>query len=209
MGAAGRGRRTSTNESGREKGKLIKKINFHILLTNADLIGGHLVVKVVVDRDLCAGLLVDPVHVAVECWPVAIVVVVAVGDEEVGVDHLVQERLHQVRSRPQLEQGHAQPDGAVPGAALVAAHAGAQRHPGRPTHLAGLQAAPEESAVELTKQGVEVGGGVDVLPLGGHQGGGGLSGGGRGGVAGGGRTGHWKRRQVSWRAQSIKRLLWP
>ena len=48
-----------------------------------------LVVKVVVDGDVCAGFLVDPEHVLVEGGPVAVVVVVAVRDEEVRVDHLV------------------------------------------------------------------------------------------------------------------------
>ena len=48
-----------------------------------------LVVKVVVDGDVCAGLLVDPEHVLVEGGPVAVVVVVAVRDEKVRVDHLV------------------------------------------------------------------------------------------------------------------------
>ena len=62
-----------------------------------------LVMKVVVDGDVGAGLLVDSKHVFVEGGPVAIVVVVAIGDEEVSMNHLVQERLNKVLPRPQFE----------------------------------------------------------------------------------------------------------
>ena len=66
--------------------------------------------EVVVDGDLCASLFVDPVHVAVECGSVTVVVVVSVRDEEVGVDHLVQQRLHKVGPRTQLQQGNRKPE---------------------------------------------------------------------------------------------------
>ena len=65
--------------------------------------------KVVVDADLGAGGFVDPEHVLVEGGAVAVVVVGAVRHEEVGVDHLVQQGLHQVAAGPQLQQRHAQP----------------------------------------------------------------------------------------------------
>jgi len=50
--------------------------------------------EVVVDGDLCAGFVVDAIHVLVESRAVAVVVVIAISNEEEGVDHLVQERLH-------------------------------------------------------------------------------------------------------------------
>ena len=61
------------------------------------------VMKIVVDGDLGAGLLVDSKHVLVEGGTMAIVVVVAISDKEVRVNHLVQERLNKVLSRPQFE----------------------------------------------------------------------------------------------------------
>ena len=40
---------------------------------------------------------------------VAVVVVVSVRDEQVGVDHLVEESLNKVLPGTELQQGHAQP----------------------------------------------------------------------------------------------------
>ena len=48
--------------------------------------------------------LVYPVHMFVELRSVTVVVVVVVGDEQEGVDHLVEEGLHQVLPRAQLQQ---------------------------------------------------------------------------------------------------------
>lgn len=64
----------------------------------------YLVMKIVVHRNLGSSILVDPVHVRVEGGPVAIVVVVAVRDEQVRVDHLVEESLDEVLARPQLQE---------------------------------------------------------------------------------------------------------
>ena len=69
-----------------------------------------LVMKVVVNGDIGAGLLVDSEHVLVEGGAMSIVVVVAISDEEVRVNHLVQERLNKVLSRPQFEQRHGESD---------------------------------------------------------------------------------------------------
>ena len=64
----------------------------------------YLVVKVMIDAYFGAGLLVDPKHVLVEGRPVAVVVVVPVRNEEVGVDHFMQQGLDQILPRPQLKQ---------------------------------------------------------------------------------------------------------
>lgn len=66
--------------------------------------------KIVIDRNFGSSFLVDPVHVRVEGGPVAVVVVVAVGDEEVRVDHLVQEGLDEVFTRSQLQKRDTQPE---------------------------------------------------------------------------------------------------
>ena len=49
-------------------------------------------------------------HVVVKGGSVAVVIVVSVCDEQVGVDHLVEQSLHKVLPGTQLEQGHAQPE---------------------------------------------------------------------------------------------------
>ena len=51
-------------------------------------------------------------------------VVDVVGDEQEGVDHLMQQGLHQVTARPQGEQGPAQADRAQTGGGLVGADPG-------------------------------------------------------------------------------------
>ena len=94
-----------------------------------------LIVKVVVDGDVGASLLVDSEHVLVEGGPVAIVVVIAIGDKEVSVDHLVQECLDKVLSRPQFQQWHGEPDRAETAAPLVTAQPRADSHSWRPLDL--------------------------------------------------------------------------
>ena len=46
--------------------------------------------KVVINADLCSRFFVDSVHVFVKGRSVAIVIIVSVSDEQVGVDHFVQ-----------------------------------------------------------------------------------------------------------------------
>ena len=94
-----------------------------------------LVMEVVVDRDVCARRRVDSEHVLVEGGSMAVVIVVAVCDEEVRVNHLVQEGLDKVLSRPQLEQWHRKSDGAKTPAPLVTTQPGADGHSGRPLDL--------------------------------------------------------------------------
>ena len=52
-----------------------------------------------------------PVHVLVKLGPVAVVILVVVRDKEVGVDHLVQEGLHQVLAGAKLQQWYRDPWG--------------------------------------------------------------------------------------------------
>ena len=125
----------------------------------------HLVMEGVVDTDAGPGGRVDPVHVLVELGPVTVVVVIVVGDEEEGVDHLVQQRLHQVLPGPEFQERDGDPDGAEPLSGRIPADTSAGVHPGRPAHLAHHQLPPEESLVELLEESVEVRGGVDGLPL--------------------------------------------
>ena len=103
---------------------------------------------------------VDPVHVFVELWPVPVVVIIVVRDEEEGVNHLVQEGLHQVLPGPQLEQGDGDTDGPEPLPREIPTNARTLVHPRGPLDLAHKQFAPEEGLIELEEQGVEVGGGV-------------------------------------------------
>ena len=76
------------------------------------LVQVHLVVEAVIDADVGPRLSVNPVHVLVKLWAVSIPVPVVIGYEEVGVDHLVQERLDKVLPRPQLQKRNRQADGA-------------------------------------------------------------------------------------------------
>lgn len=73
------------------------------------LIEGHLVVETVVHGYLCPGFFVNSKHVFVEGRTVAVAVHVAVGDKQVGVNHFVQQRLHEVLAGTQLEEGDTQP----------------------------------------------------------------------------------------------------
>ena len=86
-------------------------------------------------RDVSAGDLVDAVHVSVELGSVLLAVVAVVGDEQQGVDHLVQQRLDQVTARPQRQQRPAQTDRAQTGGRLVGAHAGAAARTDRQTDI--------------------------------------------------------------------------
>ena len=58
--------------------------------------------------------LVDSVHVVVKGGSVAVVIVVSVCDEQVGVYHLVEQSLHKVLPGTELEPGHAQPEKSRP-----------------------------------------------------------------------------------------------
>jgi len=128
----------------------------------------NLVMECVINTDAGACGCVDPVHVFVELRPMPVVVVIVVRHEEEGVDHLVEQRLHQVLPGPQLEQGDGDAYGAESLSREVSADASTLVHPGGPLDLAHEQLAPEEGLIELEEQGVEVGGGVDGLPLLGH-----------------------------------------
>ena len=97
-----------------------------------------------------------------------VVVVIVIRDEEEGVDHLVQEGLHQVLPGPQLEQGDGDADGAESLSREISTNARTLVHPGGPLDLAHEQLAPEEGLIKLEEQGVEIGGGVNGLPLLGH-----------------------------------------
>jgi len=48
-------------------------------------------------------------HVRVESRSVAIVVVVTISDEEIGVDHFVKKRFNKVFSRSEFQKGNTQP----------------------------------------------------------------------------------------------------
>jgi hypothetical protein len=64
------------------------------------LVKGHLVVETVVHGDIRPSLFVNSVHVLVEDGTVALAVVLTVGNEEIGVNHFVEERLHEIFSWP-------------------------------------------------------------------------------------------------------------
>ena len=64
--------------------------------------------KRVVDRNICARFSINPVHVFVKFRPVSVSVRIVVGDEEIGVDHFVQQGFHQVFTRSQSQERNAE-----------------------------------------------------------------------------------------------------
>jgi hypothetical protein len=71
--------------------------------------------------------------------------------EQVRVDHLVQQRVHQIRSRTQLQERLRQSHAAV-AAVLVVAHAGTQRHFLGKFAFHASKRVPEEVGVKLLEK---------------------------------------------------------
>ena len=82
-------------------------------------------VEGVVDGDVCAGHLIDPMHVVLELGAMSVSVDDSGREEQVAVDHLVQQRLDQVSSRAKFQQWLTQANGGESGNAVEGADAGA------------------------------------------------------------------------------------
>lgn len=64
----------------------------------------NLIVETVVDRNVCPTGLVDPIHVFAELRTMTVSVSVVLGHKQQRVNHFMKESLHQVFSRPKLQQ---------------------------------------------------------------------------------------------------------
>ena len=133
----------------------------HVLARVVDL-----VVEAVIDGDVRVGERVDATHVRLELVAVLAAVLEVARQVQVGVYHLVEQRLHEVVARPILEQRLAQPDDA---ALAQVEDARAYRHPFAPLDQTRAQRAPEVLIVELLEHGANVRRRVDELPVRIHQ----------------------------------------
>jgi hypothetical protein len=117
----------------------------------------HLVVEVVVDCDVESAYLVYIPHDLLELAAVSAFSEAGggVGEEEEGVDHLVQQRLLELIARAVLQERRGELDGAgvITG---MRAGTGTEGHLLAPLHVALLQALLEEEAVVVTKHLVDV-----------------------------------------------------
>ena len=93
----------------------------------------------------------------------AVAVGVSLGDEQEGVDHLVEQRADDVVPRAELEQRLAEADLTEAPSPLVAANPGAQRHALAPADGHRIQLVVKVLAVVEVEQGEGVGCGVQQL----------------------------------------------
>lgn len=150
-------------------------------------IGVYLVVECVINCDICACNPINHVHLRLEVWTMTAVALAHVEDEEVSVYHLVlderdafrssnrngcihthQQCLNEILARTQLEQRLTETDYHFFGVSIgtLIAYSSAGIHALAPLKDNGPQAVLKELGVEANEHCVNIGAGIDQLPLG-------------------------------------------